>query len=530
MSASAYGFLCWTLALTGLTHGQEALPDFRDTAVQLQQATVTIRVERPTDILSVEPDKAALGRDNQDEVNADGIGSAGDFGDVNSPDDVELSEPTIDVFTGVCLGDRLVAAPMLVGPSATVRVTLIDGEQCSAQPVVVDEFTGLALLRLDRDEVGKLSLADSPPDVGEWILSSAAWGIERPVISYGVVGGIDRRLAGTHYPPLLLCDLRTTDTSSGSPIVNRDGDLVGVLIAATSTKQRGWTYAIPTRHVRRLLRTLSEHRAELARKNGNSEHTSDQTTSDSDSSGDSTHVDSAGDQVTRVGANGQAESSSDTTEAEPVIVIQHRRPIVGMVLEDDGISIVVAHVTPSGPADKAGIRRGDRILGLEGVKIRSVYQAVLPTFHHQPGEVLTYRVQQDNDEKDIAIVLGGDVALPASSIATLDQLIDPKIRIKGFQDMLIDFSSQNGAVNLEVPANAPSQSQLSSIALLERAIVNYQSVIAIQHQELQRQEDERKQDRERLESLERELKELRELVRKQSDDGGDTSGGPAENR
>ena len=136
-----------------------------------------------------------------------------------------------------------------------MRVTFPGGEQALAQTLVVDEFSSLVLLELDRKTMPKLELADGLPKVGSALLTGAAAGIENPVVSLGILGGVDRALPGSGLPPLLQCDVRTTESSSGAAVVDAQGRLVGV-IAATSVAgdSGGWTYAVPASHIRRLIR------------------------------------------------------------------------------------------------------------------------------------------------------------------------------------------------------------------------------------------------------------------------------------
>ena len=487
---------------------QSTSPSFTTAAERLQDCTVTIRLEQ-----------SALTED------------------ARTPTDRPSEQ--IAVFTGVCLENRLVVTPMGYRPSSRVRITLSDGEQCQAIPVVIDEFTGLALLRIDRDPPATLPLAQALPHVGEWVVSAAAWGVEKPVISYGIVGGIDRRVAGTHFPPLLLCDLRSTETSSGAPIVSPSGQLHGIVVATSRSQERGWTYAIPVRHVRRMLRTL-EHRQSIERTEEDVEQPSEKGATKSGTASDDgqpkTESSSLAEQQEELQMQYSLQRTVET--AEPIIVIPHRRPLVGMVLEDNGNHIVVAHLTPGGPAEQAGIAKGDRIVGLEGVVIRSVYQAVLPTFHYQPGDILHYQVVRDTQSLEVPILLGGDVALPASSLETVDTLIDPKLRITGFDELLsqlpesglaLDKPNQNRssddkaepadplAPSLE-KSNTDSSLDASAVAILQRAIENYQTVIAIQNERLVQEQQQREADRQRLETLEKEVKALRAEIERRTQD------------
>lgn len=495
--------------LHSLAWSQSAAPNFVSAADRLQECAVTIRLDQ-------------TGLTNEAVNEADG------------------NVDQITVFTGVCLNDRLVVTPMAYRPSSRVRITMSDGEQCIGQPVVIDEFTGLALLRIDRESPSTLTLADALPEVGEWVVSAAAWGIEKPVVSYGIVGGIDRRIAGTHFPPLLLCDLRSTETSSGAPIVSPSGQLHGIVVATSRSQERGWTYAIPVRHIRRMLRTL-EHR--IAREVTAREESASSGTNDASNTVEDSKQEPIEHAVEKSPSNSDLQYALKHTgeDAEPIIVIPHRRPVVGMVLEDDGDHIVVAHLTPGGPAEQAGIARGDRIVGLEGVTIRSVYQAVLPTFHYQPGDVLHYQVVRGSDSMDVPILLGGDVALPASSLDTIDTLIDPKLRITGFDELLsqlpqpgiaangtavplgqdmtgVNSSNTEGKSPQGLPTGDNQEANGSAIAILQRAIENYQTVIAIQNERLIQEREQRQADRARLDLLEKELKALRAQIDRRPQD------------
>ncbi|MCH5374509.1 MAG: S1C family serine protease, partial [Planctomycetes bacterium] len=119
---------------------------------------------------------------------------------------------------------------------------------------VLDEYTGLALLETDRAMPGTITCTDALPPIGSWVLSAAAWGTEPPAVSVGILGADERTLPGTNYPPLLQCDLRTAETSSGAGVVDGKGHLIGVVVATDAEQgNRGWTYAVPAAHVQRLM-------------------------------------------------------------------------------------------------------------------------------------------------------------------------------------------------------------------------------------------------------------------------------------
>ncbi len=213
----------------------------------------------------------------------------------------------------------------------------------------MDEFSGLSLLSIDDRTLSGLKIADDVPVVGSHVLTGAGWGVYAPLVSAGIVSGVGHHLPNSDLPPLLVCDVRTSRTSKGAPIVNPAGQLLGIVIAMTSDEDGRWTYAVPASHVQRLLRSYREN-----------------------------FID---------GETGQEKAGLG------VVVLPRRRPQVGMHLSDIDGRITVVRVAENGPAFRAGLRQNDTILEVDGIEIRSVYQAIRPTLFMQPGDELKFKIQ-----------------------------------------------------------------------------------------------------------------------------------------
>ena len=243
------------------------------------------------------------------------------------------------------------------------RVTLPDGQQAKATLRVVDHYSGLSLLDLGDAALPALELNTTLPRVGSTVLSAAASGIERPVVSMGIVSSVDRSLSGSDFPPLLQCDLHTTETSSGAALVDRGGKLVGIIVATSATGQAsGWTFAVPARHVQRLIDAAAK------------------------------------------------------AKPDSVTILERRRPSVGLTMgpgAKEG-TVEVEHVVAGGAADRAGIRKGDLVLEAEGRKIRSAYQAVDLVLNRQPGEKIDLVVQHGDERKSLQVTLEGSATEPAA--------------------------------------------------------------------------------------------------------------------
>jgi hypothetical protein len=357
----------------------------------------------------------------------------------------------------------------MAGSDSTIRLTMAGGKQADAKLQVIDEFSGLALLKCAAGPAAPLELAADAPAVGGGVMTASGWGVELPLVSLGIVAGTERQRPGASYPPLIQCDLRTTDTSSGAGVVDRRGNLVGIVVAADSAEsQRGWAYAVPTAHVERLLR------------------------------------------------------AADDQQHAGVTIIKRRRPVVGLKLDQQEEAIVVTRVDAGGAAEKAGIKVGDVVLATDGVAIRSVYQAVLPTLFKQPGDTLTFRIQREAALQDVKVVLGGGVELASAPLELLSGLIRPKVELvrdragniaKRPEEVVREvFQPEVAADEAAAPATA---TPAEKIALLERALDRYRAVIEYQQRQISGQQKQRQTQDDLIKSLRSEMESLQRQL-----DGG----------
>ncbi|MEQ8789757.1 MAG: S1C family serine protease [Pirellulaceae bacterium] len=439
---------------------QDTGPSFEQAAEKLQAATLTVRVSERNEVSprEVSPRNEAAAK--------------------------------VTVFTGISVGRGIVVTPLFTPDDMRIRITMPGGAQAEATPRVLDEHSGLALLEIEAKDAPSLALAEDSPKVGAWVLSGAGWGVEKAVVSLGIVSGVDRSLPGANYPPLLQCDLRTAATSSGAAVVNNRGELLGVVIAAETEMEgrRGWTYAVPARHVKRMQRALAEQEKSAA------------------------------------GDNGDHENSNADKSGDGVVVLKPRRPVVGMVLGPAGEGdVVVKKVSGSGPAEKAGIREGDEILAADGIVIRSVYQAVRPLLYKQPGDVMEFLVRDKSGEvRPVEVVLGGGVLLPSAPSVKLANVIEPKIIVSGrppgdilrqggnLAEVAVgadDVAAEDGAADIE-PADETIASLQQKVRLQEKALDRYRSAIAAQQVQIGEALQDRLKTEEELLRLKAEIQRL----------------------
>ncbi len=137
-------------------------------------------------------------------------------------------------------------------------VILADGRQRPAQLVGSDyPFSDLALVKIEGDTYPAARLGDSDAvQPGEWVIAiGSALGDLRNSVTIGVVSGLGRSLQTRD---VVLDDLIQTDASinrgnSGGPLVNLDGDVIGIntaIIRGGAEQAEGIGFAIPSNTVR----------------------------------------------------------------------------------------------------------------------------------------------------------------------------------------------------------------------------------------------------------------------------------------
>ena len=92
-------------------------------------------------------------------------------------------------------------------------------------------------------------------------------------------------------------------------------------------------------------------------------------------------------------------------------------------LEDDD-GALVADVTDGGPADKAGVRRGDIIIELNGNKIDEMPDLPKLVASYAPGTKTNMKVRRDSKEKVLNIKLG---ELPEQGAQISNRVVDHEV-------------------------------------------------------------------------------------------------------
>jgi Do/DeqQ family serine protease len=159
----------------------------------------------------------------------------------------------------------------VVGEASEVRVALSDGRELSAEILLKDERTDLAVLKIDNggDPFPVLEIGDSDAlEVGDLVLAVGnPFGVGQTVTS-GIVSAVARTNIGINDSGFFIqTDAAINPGNSGGPLVDVDGRLVGVntAIFSRSGGSIGIGFAVPSDMVRTVVAQAAAGSTSVAR-------------------------------------------------------------------------------------------------------------------------------------------------------------------------------------------------------------------------------------------------------------------------
>ena len=210
-----------------------------------------------------------------------------------------------------------------------VSVTLADGDQLDGQVVGIDPVTDLALVQLEGKQLPpQAPLGDSElMDVGDWAIAlGTPFGLERTV-TLGIVSSLHRNINSLGFSDkrleLIQTDAAINPGNSGGPLVNAEGEVIGINTLVRSGPGAGLGFAIPIN---------------LAR--------------------------GVADQLVQQGEVVHPYIGLQLLALTPRIAREHNRDPNALVELPERQGALVQSVLPEGPAEKAGLRRGDLVIGV----------------------------------------------------------------------------------------------------------------------------------------------------------------------
>ena len=184
---------------------------------------------------------------------------------------VQRSE-TSEIVGGVGSGfvfdkkGHIITNAHVIKDAVKVVVTFLDGRSYNAEIIGSDEFTDLAIIKVNADLVllHPLSIGDSSNlKVGEQIAAIGnPFGLSGSMTA-GIISQLGRLLpsdAGYSIPDVIQTDAAINPGNSGGPLLNMRGEIVGINTAIQSTTGEftGVGFSIPSQTVAKIVPTLIE--------------------------------------------------------------------------------------------------------------------------------------------------------------------------------------------------------------------------------------------------------------------------------
>jgi len=148
--------------------------------------------------------------------------------------------------------------------NAEVSVVLPDKRELKAKIVGVDEWTDIAVLKIDARGLPVLPWGDSSKlRVAEWVLAIGNPFQLNQTVTLGIVSALGRSLGGTfaNYEDFIQTDAAINPGNSGGALVNARGELIGINTAIFSETggYQGIGFAVPSNLARRVMDDLLKY-------------------------------------------------------------------------------------------------------------------------------------------------------------------------------------------------------------------------------------------------------------------------------
>ncbi len=253
----------------------------------------------------------------------------------------------------------------VVNDASTIKVILTDETEHNAQLIGIDTRTDLAVLKIEKTGLKPAEFGNSDSlRVGESVVAIGnPYGMELAgTVTSGIVSALNRQIViESFYMTLIQTDASINPGNSGGPLVNSYGQVIGV----TSSKivQSGYEgigFAIPMSSATSIIQDLIQYGYIKDRP--------------------------------YIGITGY-----DIDEASAAMYSLPR-------------GVRVESVDPESDAHEKGLKRGDIIIAVNGVEIKSMADLEAEKNKKKPGDELTLTVYRNTKEIEITIILSESTA------------------------------------------------------------------------------------------------------------------------
>jgi serine protease Do len=250
----------------------------------------------------------------------------------------------------------------VVKGSSALEIRTDEGEIYKARLIGADAVSDLAVIKVDgRRDFVHVKFADSPPQVGDWIIAVGnPFGLGGTVTA-GIVSarGRDVEKESDAYQDMLQIDAPINKGNSGGPTFDISGNVVGVntVILSPTGGSIGIAFAIPSDRAKLIAEQLKDRGAVMRGWLG--------------------------------------------------IQFQSVLPEIADSLElAEPAGILIADVHPAGPAAKAGITAGDLVDSVNGEAIKNAHDFTRAIDATPPGSIAILGIRKKGREEWIAVTVG----------------------------------------------------------------------------------------------------------------------------
>ena len=253
--------------------------------------------------------------------------------------------------------------------AAKITVAFIDGSTLEAQLIGRDEVTDIALLKVEPEEaLPFLEFSQSGlPIPGEWAIALGnPFGLfeaSEPTVTVGVISGVGRDFQPQEnriYRDMIQTDASINQGNSGGPLINALGEVIGVntFIYSRSGGSVGLGFAVPAFKAQEIINELR--------------------------------------------TNGKVDRSYQTG----LLGVDVNTRIARALGMNQVSGFIVRDVEPESPAETAGFKAYDVILGFEGESVGNQLDLAARLSDFRPGDVVQFDVLRDGQMITLNMRLG----------------------------------------------------------------------------------------------------------------------------
>jgi len=281
---------------------------------------------------------------------------------LTSSDSADRAQLSTSIGSAVVIDEEgyLVTNFHVVAGATEIRVQMADGTITNPQVVGFDAETDLAVLKVDLGVLAAIPMGRSSDlRIGDVVLAIGnPYGLTKTV-TQGIVSATGRGLLGLMtFENFIQTDAAINEGNSGGALINSEGRLVGIntAVLAQDAGTEGISFAIPIDLVRGVVDDI--------KKNG------------------------------RVIRGWVGLEPDELTRAETTAL--------GL---DPNVGIILSRVIEGGPAESAGLKRGDVVLSIDDEPIRSRQQALLLVAAMSPGDSVDFTAWRDGERFSATVIV-----------------------------------------------------------------------------------------------------------------------------